>query len=215
MTAHNPIPLTLAGISAGCNAVVILLAILFAIRRQLLVERVSFRLQVGICFVELAKNAFFLMSLTGGDDGGCAALGMLSMLLGHLYFLLNIMLAVNAHWVLLRDHPSKKGWMLWFWVIPVLIAAFFNVPLLAWGVFGENYGGVCLIKKGNFLVEFIYIYAMTMLAFVYCLGVSILVLIKIRRDPNAMLALRIDVDPNGQRTKEHVFKNVAKLMPSR
>ncbi|KAJ9068314.1 hypothetical protein DSO57_1030096 [Entomophthora muscae] len=213
MVAQSTLSLTLAGISAGCNLVVILSVALFVFRRQLLVERVSLRLQVGICFVDLIKNALFIRSTSGVEAGGCAAVGMVSMLLGHLYFLLNVMLAINAHWVLLRDHPPKRGWVLWFWVLPVLLAAFLNIPLLTWGVFGENTGGLCFVKVDNRLVEVVYVYGLTIIAYVYCLGVSILVLMKLRKDPNALLVLRLEIDPNNQRRKEHVFTNVVKLLP--
>ncbi|KAJ9056510.1 hypothetical protein DSO57_1032389 [Entomophthora muscae] len=208
----NPIPLSLVGLSATCNLVVILLTLLFGFRRQLLVQRVSIKLQVLICFADLAKNVLFFMSHADGDDGFCSALGFLSLIAGHICVLLILSLAVNAHWVLICNFPHKKWWFMCYWLTPCILATLFNLPLWRWAAFGENTDGVCFIKKGYRTLELIYVYGLYTAVGIYCLIVSVFVLTKVRRNPNALLSLRKNIDPTGLRNKELIIKNVAKLM---
>ncbi|KAJ9056511.1 hypothetical protein DSO57_1032390 [Entomophthora muscae] len=208
----SQVQLTLSGISAGCSLVVVLLAVLLRIRKQQVVHRLSVQLQVGICAVELLKN-LGLLSSNGVDGMGCAMLGFVNLFMGHTYLLLNISLALNAHWVLLRDYPPKAGWKLWFWATPLLSAAFLNVPLLAWDLLGTNEAGMCFIKQGNVVLEFVYIHGFYTAGVVYCLTTCMLVLHKLKKSPHAMLVLQLNLDPTGQKRMLSVLRDVARTMP--
>lgn len=105
--------------------------------------------------------------------------------------------------------------MLWFWAVPLAIAGFLNVPLLLWGLFGQDHNGFCLIKRDHKQLGFIYTYGPYMLGVVYCLSVAIHVLIKLKKNHNTMLVLRINLDPSGQRRLDSVFKDIAATMPAR
>lgn len=125
---------TIALSAAGACAVM-LLSLLFACHKKKAVDRFVVKLAVAISGVNLGKSVVLGLTVCGVES--CGVTGFLSMLLDHMYMLLNVTLAWNLYRLVLeRKTPAAHVGVWW-------ASAVMGVPLLCDGLlFGKPSSGV-------------------------------------------------------------------------
>lgn len=165
--------------------------------------------------IDLLKHVLFFFVIQGDESLRCEVLGFIAMLLEHLYLMLNVAIALNLHLVIIKSYPPNPRWEFYYWLIPLSVALTANVPLLALGKFGKGDSDTCLLKQGpqpSLQLEILYFSVPSILTIVYCLGVAILVGIKLRKKNSILRVLLPILDTKGAAERARTLADLRKLI---
>ncbi|KAJ9059656.1 hypothetical protein DSO57_1039181 [Entomophthora muscae] len=118
------------------------------------------------------------------NESLCEIIGFLTMLFKHIYLGINISIALNLNLAILCSLKPSKKWESFYWITSFTLPFVFNVPVLAYGIFGRNPAGKCSFKYGphaSTALNLIYNAVFSFLTIGYCLVISLLVIYRVRK----------------------------------
>ncbi|KAJ9087137.1 hypothetical protein DSO57_1036218 [Entomophthora muscae] len=166
---------TLNWFSFFADVLLFLILTNFTLHKPRKMARFSLQIQIALVFLSMIRHILMAME-PRKNTSICSFVGFYQYFIDHLYIFFNVSIAVNLHLVYLNSFETTTGYKVKLWLMPICVALVIDLGSYAFGAFGRNSLGQCLIKDKSIkdtCFGILLNYIMTIPALSYCLLISL------------------------------------------